>query len=168
MADASSVHRRAEARLHEHARRVIPPGSFVLPLDVAFILGAGDGEVGESIFSRMFAGGRFNPQFARILPPEVVRDVGQGSISAGRKVLEKFVANLRARQEPDAAKETAEPQAYARGGAAKMTKEAAGYRDAIEDGKFCALCDMFVEPHGCTLVEGKISRTGLCDHYEKS
>jgi hypothetical protein len=68
----------------------------VLPLDIAFILGAGDGEVGETIFTRLFAGGRYNPELARILAPEVVRDVGQGSISAGRKVLQRFIDNIRA------------------------------------------------------------------------
>jgi hypothetical protein len=98
-------HQQFEARLHQHARRVIPPGSFILPIDVAMLLGAGDGEVGESIFARMFAGGRYNPQMARILPPEVVRDVGNGDIGAGRKVLERFVANLRGR-----------PPGYAEGG----------------------------------------------------
>jgi hypothetical protein len=90
-------HQQFENRLHAHAKRIIPPGSFVLPIDIAMILGAGDGEVGESIFGKMFSGGRYNPQTARILPPEVVKDVGHGNINAGRRVLDKFVKRLRGR-----------------------------------------------------------------------
>jgi hypothetical protein len=57
---------------------------------------------------------------------------------------------------------------YARGGAVeKLSKAESGYRNAIEPGKFCALCSMFEEPDGCTLVEGKINRTSLCDRFEK-
>jgi hypothetical protein len=58
---------------------------------------------------------------------------------------------------------------FAKGGAVgKMTKAAAHYRDGFEDDKFCARCSMFREPASCTLVEGKISRTGLCNYFEKA
>ena len=91
------AHQQFENRLHAHARRIIPPGSFVLPIDVAFALGAGDGEIGENIIAKMFKGGRYSEAMPRILPPEIVRDIGHGNIANGRRVLQKFVANLRAR-----------------------------------------------------------------------
>jgi hypothetical protein len=31
----------------------------------------------------------------------------------------------------------------------------------------CELCTMFVRPHGCTAVEGKISPTGWCEIFER-
>jgi hypothetical protein len=107
MADA---HQRAEDRLHTHAKRIIPSGSFIVPLDVTFALGASNGEIGESIIAKMFRLGRYNANMPRVLPPEAVREIGHGNIAAGRKVLQKFVANLRARQETGTGKETAEPQ----------------------------------------------------------
>jgi hypothetical protein len=57
---------------------------------------------------------------------------------------------------------------YARGGKVKMTKADAGYHDCADSGRICAVCDMFKEPNGCTLVRGDISRTASCDHFEKT
>jgi hypothetical protein len=99
-------------------------------------------------------------------------------------VLEKFVADLRARHKTGTAKETAEPHAddadggkyfyervsrrYAKGGAVKAGKSEVHYRPGFEDGKFCALCDMWVEPSSCTAVAGTIGRTDLCDLFKKA
>jgi hypothetical protein len=102
---------------------------------------------------------RRDAQSGRIIPPEAVADVGHGSPIAGHKVLAKFVSNIR---------HQGDRGHYARGGPAKLTKEQANYRNAIEDGQFCALCSMFTEPTDCTLVQGQINRTSLCDYFEKA
>jgi hypothetical protein len=158
MPDAAQTHRQIEARLHEHARKVIPPGSFVLPLDVALVLG-------DDTIAKMFASGRYNADMPRILPPEVVRDVGQGSLEKGRRVLEKFVAKLRARHQ-----HADEPQArYAKGGAVgKMTKANAGYQACGDENRICVLCSMWRDNHRCSLVAGHIDRTGTCNHFAKA
>jgi hypothetical protein len=148
-------HQRFENSLHAFARRHFPVGAFHFDFADVAKLGGGDLERGEQILHQM----GFQMAGPRSVHPESLRQLGDGSISTGRRVLEKFLDRLH---------KDGKPQAHARGGAAKMTKEAAGYRNAIEDGQFCALCDMFAEPNGCSLVEGKISRTALCDHFEKA
>jgi hypothetical protein len=163
------VHQAFEDQLHAHAKRIIPPGSFIVPLDVAFALGNGDGGIGEDIIAKMFAGGRYTEAMPRVLPPEVVREIGHGNIANGRRVLEKFVTDLRARQETGTAKEVERPQPRARGGrVGKMSKEAANYRDAAND-EFCARCKMHQpRTNSCTLVAGPVHRVGLCDYFEQS
>jgi hypothetical protein len=170
------AHQVFEDRVHAAARRHFGrfPGVFHFDLKDVAALGHGDLEAGERTLERMFK--LVGP---RSLHPDAVRELGGGSISAGRKVLDRFLSRLHGDRGADDADEPETEQhlipqpdgnhgRYARGGAAKMTKEAAGYRDAIEDGQFCALCSMFAEPHSCSLVEGKISRTALCNHYEKA
>jgi hypothetical protein len=171
------AHQQFENRLHAHARRVIPPGSFVVPLDVALTLG-------DDTIAKMFAAGRYNPDMPRILPPEVVKEIGHGNISAGRKVLERFVESLRQKHQHEAAAPTDqsdneaehgyryEPvplRRYAKGGRVdKNSKADAGYEDCGDSGVICAVCNMFKEPNSCTLVGGFISRTGTCEHFEKA
>jgi len=73
-----------------------PRGSFTLPDDVVDHLGDGDPRVAGSVLHGMFglapATGEDDP---RVIDPDVVREIGHGSASAGRRVLEKFVAMLR-------------------------------------------------------------------------
>jgi hypothetical protein len=57
---------------------------------------------------------------------------------------------------------------YAKGGAVKMSKQAANYRDSAEDNRFCARCSMYRDENKCTLVAGPVHRVGLCDYYEKA
>jgi hypothetical protein len=158
-------HQRFENRLHAHARRVIPPGSFVVPIDAAFALGAGNGELGESIIAKMFAGGRYSEAMPRVLPPEVVKAIGHGDIGVGRRVLNKFIANLRAQHQ-----HADRPQArYARGGAVgKMSKSDAGYEACGDENRICVLCSMWRDNHRCSLVAGHIDRTGTCKHFAKA
>jgi hypothetical protein len=75
-----AVHRRTEARLNEIARRHFPPGVHHLSLSDVAALGGGDMAAGEQILHRMFkmAG-------PRSIHPEAVRQVGNGSVNAGRK-----------------------------------------------------------------------------------
>jgi hypothetical protein len=160
MPDTAQIHRRTELRLNELARKHFGPGVFHVDLRHIAALGRGNLEAGEALLHRMF-----RMSGPRSIHPDAVRQVGNGSIAAGRKVLEKFIARA---QQSHGQGSAVEPNDFARGGAAKLTKEAAGYRNAIEDGQFCALCSMFIKPNRCSLVEGKISRTALCDHYEKA
>ena len=49
----------------------------------------------------------------------------------------------------------------------KSTKEVANYRypkDATN--RICGNCSMFIEPEGCTAVEGYIDRLAVCDYFE--
>jgi hypothetical protein len=112
----------------------------------------------------LFKSGRYNADMPRILPPEVVRDIGNGNIANGRRVLQKFVAKLRARHQ-----HADEPQArYARGGAVKIDKADADYHDSADSGTICAICRMYRREHKCSLVRGFISRTASCRFFEKA
>lgn len=52
--------------------------------------------------------------------------------------------------------------------AAKLSKESVNYRKAkIAASKRCGLCSMFREPKDCTLVEGYILRSFVCDRFAK-
>jgi hypothetical protein len=72
--------------LAEHARRVIPKGSYHVPLAVVGALGGNDIEVGEHVLQRMF-----KMAAPRAVHPHALRELGNGSITAGRKVLQKFL-----------------------------------------------------------------------------
>jgi hypothetical protein len=111
-----------------------------------------------------------------------VRQVGSGSVTAGRKVIERFLERLHDEHGANNADEP-EPEAehqiipqpdgnhgrYAKGGKVKMSKEAANYRDSAEDNKFCARCSMHLpRNNSCTLVAGPVHRVGLCDYFEKA
>jgi hypothetical protein len=147
---------------------------FIMPRDAIAKLGGGDPRRAGAVLRRLFA---VDPKNPTTISPEVIKRIGNGDIGAGHRVLRKFISNLRQAggyryQRVPQARIIPQPDGnhgrrYAKGGAAKMTKEAAGYRNAIEDGQFCALCDMWSEPHSCSLVHGPISRTSLCDHYQR-
>jgi hypothetical protein len=134
--------------------------SFTLPRDVIDKIGNGDPKTAGAVLKRLFG---VNPSSPTSIPAATVRALGPGDLSAGYKVLEKFARLLR--QSGGYSYEP--PRRYAKGGKVKMSKAAANYRDGFEDDKFCARCSMFREPASCTPVEGKISRTSLCDHYKR-
>jgi hypothetical protein len=49
----------------------------------------------------------------------------------------------------------------------KDSKETANYRyPKGSTEKICDNCSMFVEPEGCTSVEGYIDRLATCDYFE--
>jgi hypothetical protein len=72
-------------------------GEFVLPRDLAATIGQGDAEAGEAVLRDLFAAGPYvaNPN---VIAPEVVKDIGHGSIPAGHRVLRKFIALARKHQ----------------------------------------------------------------------
>lgn len=47
-----------------------------------------------------------------------------------------------------------------------MSKKDVDYRVGTED-ECCKKCTMFRPPSSCTLVEGKIKPTGLCDYFKR-
>jgi hypothetical protein len=73
-------------RLHRHARRLITSGAFRVSLSAARALGRGDPVRGEDILHRLFA-----MEGALLIHRDEVRRLGNGSIAAGRKVLQRFL-----------------------------------------------------------------------------
>jgi hypothetical protein len=70
-----------------------PRGSYRLPRDLIAHLGKGDVKAGAAVAAGMFS---VEPgDDPTIIHPDVVRDLGHGSVAAGRRVLERFVAMLR-------------------------------------------------------------------------
>jgi hypothetical protein len=49
---------------------------------------------------------------------------------------------------------------------AKIGKTEARYQDHPKGTQWCARCSMFREPHGCTLVTGRIDTKGWCKYFE--
>jgi hypothetical protein len=95
-------------RMAEHARRVIPKGSFHVPIPTVRALGGGDVEAGENVLA-----GMFKLSAPRAIHPHALRELGAGSIVKGRKVLQRFLD--RAGAPP--ADQQSEPEAeHARGG----------------------------------------------------
>lgn len=97
-------------------------GSFTLPDDVVRQLGGGDPRAAGSVLHGMFGLAPFTGEGdPRVIDPDVVADIGNGSARAGRRVLERFVAMLR-RQGSAAAHRTARRKPWAsHGGASTMT-----------------------------------------------
>jgi hypothetical protein len=89
-------------RLHEHARRIIPKGSYYVPLASMAALGRGDAEAGERILHKMFV-----MAAPGAVHPHALRELGNGSIRSGRKVLQKFLD----RAETPPADQQGEPEA---------------------------------------------------------
>jgi hypothetical protein len=87
MPDAAH-HRRVEARLNEIARRHFGPGVHHVTLAQVAALGHGNLEIGEQVLHRM----GFEMVGPRSIAASGVRDVGNGSHAAGRKVLQRFFA----------------------------------------------------------------------------
>jgi hypothetical protein len=94
----------------------------------------------------------------RIIPREVLAELGDGDPSIGRRVLVKFISNIRKHEHAGR---------YKSGGAVKLSKADAGYDEIGDAGRICAICSMFKDDNACTLVGGFISRTGTCNHFER-
>jgi hypothetical protein len=169
-------HRRVELRLNELARRHFSrfPGVYHIDMRHLGALGGGDMVAGEALLHRMFkmAG-------PRAVHPDAVRELGNGSITRGRRVIDRFLSRLHGdRGADDADEPEAEQQLIprrdgnhgrcAKGGAVRIEKNDAHYHDCADSGTICSICKMFKEPNGCSLVRGFISRTGSCRHFEKA
>jgi hypothetical protein len=155
MPDAAQIHRQTEARLNAIARRAFPSSSYHLDFADLAKLGNGDLETGERLLERMF-----RMSGPRSIHPAALRELGNGNAAIGRRVIEKFLDRLHKAEKP---------QGHARGGrVGKVSKAESNYRDGFEDNAFCARCRMFREPASCTAVEGRISRTSLCDYFRKA
>lgn len=131
-------------------------GSLRVPDDVVAALGHGDPEMGIVVLYDLFASEPYlSNGTPRILTPEIVRDIGHGNPFTGRKVLQKFIANVRRRGGNE----------YH--GAVKVTKAEAAYHDHGTMAQHCAACVMF-EPsdNSCTLVKGEIEPKGWCRYFE--
>jgi hypothetical protein len=70
-----------------------PRGSFRLPKEVINKLGDGDPRAGGAVAHGMF--GVEPDGDPTIIDADVVRDIGHGSLAAGRRVLKKFIAKVR-------------------------------------------------------------------------
>jgi len=74
----------------------LPRGSFVLPDDVALQLGGGSPEAAGAVLHGLFGlrpyTGEGDP---RVIDPDVVADIGHGSLAKGQKVLHRFVQMVR-------------------------------------------------------------------------
>jgi hypothetical protein len=74
--------------------RGILPGSFRIPRDVFEALGDGDLKLGGYIVHAMF-GIEDDPERPDLVGPSALRIVGDGSLAAGRRVLDRWVAQVR-------------------------------------------------------------------------
>jgi hypothetical protein len=141
---------------------------FTLPDDIVAKIGNGDPRSAGAVLKRLF---NVDPSSPTTVPASVVRAIGHGNINAGYRVLERFAQLLR--QAGGYNYQPALPlRRYAKGGAVgKMSKADAGYEPCADSGRICAICSMFRENngrHGCTLVQGSISRTATCNHFSKA
>jgi hypothetical protein len=71
-----------------------PPGSFRIPKDVFEALGQGDLKLGGAVAHAMF-GIEDDPEDPTVVHPHAVRIIGNGSLAAGQKVLQRFVSMVR-------------------------------------------------------------------------
>jgi hypothetical protein len=71
-----------------------PPGSFRIPKDVFAALGDGDLKTGGAVVHGMF-GIEDDPADPTLIHGDVVRIIGNGSLAAGWRVLERFVQQVR-------------------------------------------------------------------------
>jgi len=78
-----------------------PRNSFTLPDDVVSHLGGGDARAAGMVLAGMFhLAPLADGDDPRVIDPDVVANIGHGSLAAGRRVLEKFVARIRRQGAP--------------------------------------------------------------------
>jgi hypothetical protein len=75
-------------------RGMAPPGRYRIPRDVFEALGNGDLKLGGAVVHSMF-GIEDDPERPDLIHPHAVRIIGNGNLNAGRRVLERFVAQVR-------------------------------------------------------------------------
>jgi hypothetical protein len=149
-------------RLPRPLPKKIPAGAHVLSRsDLRAIskhfAGRDDPVLGEELIPHLIHHSMFDAASGRVIPPATLAALDpDGNPHTGKRVLQKFLANIRR-----------QPAHFRSGGAAKMTKADANYRDATGEA-MCAGCSMFrPDNHSCSLVNDvRISRTSVCDFYE--
>jgi hypothetical protein len=119
--------------------------------------GREDARLGEELIPHILHHSMFGADTGRIIPRGVLAELGNGDHHAGRKVLRKFLDNIRQGGRP----------AYARGGAVRLSKTDAGYEPCGDENRICVLCSMWRDKYRCSLVQGHIDRTGTCNHFER-
>jgi hypothetical protein len=73
-----------------------PRGSFTLPDSAVDALGAGDPKVAGMVLAHLFGLRPFTGEGdPRVVDPDVVADIGHGSLVKGHRVLKRFVQMLR-------------------------------------------------------------------------
>ena len=126
---------------------------FHLPDDVVAKLGGGNTETGHVVLHEVLGGHVLD---GPVVDPNVVREIGNGDLTTGRRVLQKFIAKVRKGHATEG---------HAEGGE-KLTKASANYRQG-EPNRKCGICSMFERPDGCSAVAGHIAPQGLCDLFER-
>jgi hypothetical protein len=86
-------HRRTELELERLARRHFSrhPGVHHVSLQQVAALGHGDMQAGETVLNKMFEGHMVGP---RSIAVSGLQALGDGSLIAGRRVLERFLSRL--------------------------------------------------------------------------
>jgi hypothetical protein len=117
---------------------------------------------GETVLNKLFDGHMAGPRSVAV---SGLRALGEGSVTAGRKVLEEFLARASSHQQ-DAAEYQQGGDVHYERPTQKATKAEAHYRPGNSNRR-CEICTMFVEPDQCTAVKGEISPGALCDYFER-
>jgi hypothetical protein len=121
--------------------------------------GRDDPVLGEELLPFVLHHKMLDADCGRIIPREVLAELGDGDPSVGRRVLVKFISNMRNQEHAGH---------YKSGGAVKVDKADAGYHDSADSGTICAICRMYRPENKCSAVTGFISRTGSCRFFEKA
>ena len=150
-------------RLPRALPKRIPLGSHILShSDLAAVArhftGHSHVRLGEELIGHVIPG-MFDAPSGRVISVEVLAELGNGDPIAGKKVVRKFLNNIRQRGNHGE---------YAKGGAVKMSKVDAGYDEIGDEVRICAVGSMYRNDHKCTLVAGHISRTATCNHFDKA
>lgn len=127
--------------------------AFHLPGDAIRAMGNGDREAGYAVADEMF--GHHLSYGRGVIHPTVVALIG-GDHKTGQRVLKQFVQKVRHKH----------AEAYAEGGAAKLSKVEVNYRPGKAN-KRCGLCSMYRPNNSCAAVEGHINPLALCDIFER-
>jgi hypothetical protein len=157
------VHRVFEDRLHAAARRHFSrfPGVYHVDLRHLAALGGGDMERGEQILGRMFR--LVGP---RSLHPDAVRELGNGSIANGNRVLDKFIARAQqSHQQSDSADD--DHDVHGHGEKALVSQTEADYTDHGTKQEHCAICRHYLNRNACEIVAGHIQPQGWCKYFAK-
>jgi hypothetical protein len=78
---------------YERVNGVAPPGSFKLPHHAVHALGKGDPRNAGTVIANLFGPGAGDDP--TVIHPDVVRQIGEGDLKAGHRVLQRFVHMLR-------------------------------------------------------------------------
>jgi hypothetical protein len=120
--------------------------------------GRDDPVLGEELLPFVLHHKMLGADCGRIIPREVLAELGDGDPSVGRRVLVKFISNIRKHEHAGR---------YKSGGAVKLSKDDAGYEPCGDSNRICVLCSMRKDKYRCSLVAGHIDRTATCKHFTR-